>query len=100
MHASISTLIRKLESMYGARAELVSRIPLQTKRQRPSDREVLVFALFGHPEASCCYAWEQDGRVITVLGGTTQAPSPADVIREAELVAERSSTRRRSIEGH
>jgi len=30
--------------------------------------EVLVFELLDHPGAHLCYAWEVDGRVVTVLG--------------------------------
>jgi hypothetical protein len=55
-----TTVCRKLEGMYGSRAELA-------RRARVTGSEVLIFALVDHPEACCCYVWEEEGRVRTAL---------------------------------
>ena len=38
------------------------------QRKRVWEREVFIFELLGHPNASRCYAWEVDGKVTAVLG--------------------------------
>ena len=50
--------------------------------------EVLIFILEGHPTASRCYAWEEDGEVTSVLHeGAVTSPEAAvrSVIMADEL---------------
>jgi hypothetical protein len=65
-----SALRNRLEAMFRAKAQLARRVHVQVWRNGRSrtDRDVYVFELTGHPRARCCYAWQNDGRVVTVLG--------------------------------
>lgn len=65
-----ATVCHKLEAMYGSRAQLARKVSLNGSLpgQARRGREGLIFALTDHPEACCCYVWEEDGRVRTILG--------------------------------
>jgi hypothetical protein len=71
-----TTVCRKLEAMYHSRAELARRARVTGRIAGETLRncEVLTFALPDHPEASCCYVWETDGRVHIALD--TEDPDP------------------------
>ena len=80
-----STVREQINQIHRVRAHLVHKIADSGSGQW----NVMVFALFGHPRAKFCYAWESEGRVHTELGdGLRGKSSSVSVKRRARELAE------------
>jgi len=81
---TLSDFKRAILRLHGARARVVSGESAVVRGEDEAHREVsvLIFELIDHPTARRCYAWEADGRVVTVLH-TRSADSPQAAVRSA-----------------
>ena len=70
MSIVIPTLQHKLENMYGSHASLVREVHLQERINGHIlwAHDVLVYELAEPREARFCYAWQEGGHIVTVLG--------------------------------
>ena len=71
-----------IRSRHGCPASFVSRTRVAGAVRMPAahERDVLIFALHGHPRATHCYAWEESGRIRSSLHDD-RVRSPAAALR-------------------
>ena len=69
----VSTFEKAIQATHSAKPRLLGRERVEEVFQGGPrwQGEVLVFELLNHPTATKCYAWEVEGKVISVLGGGT-----------------------------
>ena len=69
----VSTFEKAIQATHSAKPRLLGKERVEEVFQGGPrwQGEVLVFELLNHPTATKCYAWEVEGKVISVLGGGT-----------------------------